>query len=153
MATKTESEPMANPFEEVFENIRKTASANLEMQQDMMQQWSKLMPGMQAMPGMPTPQAMFTEQAQNFQRDWSNTVTDLVRKHRDVMDRQYQAAIESLEDALRIAESKDPEQFRKRVEQLCRKTLECYKEVTESQMQEFQNAVTKWTELMGKVGS
>ena len=41
-----------------------------------------------------------------------------------------------------------PEEYRRRFEQLCRKTLECMRESTETQLKEFQDVVTKWTELV-----
>jgi hypothetical protein len=69
------------------------------------------------------------------------------------MNKQYQATLESLDEALRLAESSNPEEFRKRTEQLCRKTLDCMREVSQVQMQEFQEAVSKWSELATKVGS
>jgi hypothetical protein len=69
------------------------------------------------------------------------------------MERQYQAAIESLDAALRVTESTNPEEYRKRSEQLCRKTLDCLREISETQLREFQETVTKWTELATKVTS
>ncbi len=74
------------------------------------------------------------------------------RKHRDTLDRQYQAGLESLEEALRVAEASNPEDFRARTEQLVRKTLDCMREISETQMTEFQEAVNKWSELATKVG-
>jgi hypothetical protein len=102
---------------------------------------------------MPNPQSIWIDQVRDFQKRWSSTISDLTRKHRDVVNRQYQAAIESLDEALRVAESKDPEEYRERVEQLCRKTLDCMRDVSESQLREFQEAVSKWTELLTKTGT
>jgi hypothetical protein len=134
-------------FEQVFDNIRKAAEANLKLQQETFRQWSILWPG------MPNPQSIWIDQVRDFQKRWSSTISDLTRKHRDVVNRQYQAAIESLDEALRVAESKDPEEYRERVEQLCRKTLDCMRDVSESQLREFQEAVSKWTELLTKTGT
>ena len=41
------------------------------------------------------------DKVRDFQKQWANTVSDLARKHRDVVDKQYQAALESLDAALR----------------------------------------------------
>ena len=68
------------------------------------------------------PQSVWMEKLRDFQRQWVMTVSDLARKHRDVMDRQYQAAVDSLEEALRMSESHNPEEFRQRAELVCRKT-------------------------------
>ena len=137
----------ANVYQDVFENMRKAAEANVKMQQDMFQQW------MTMWPGMPSPQSIWIDKMRDFQRQWTNTISDLARKHRDTVDRQYQAALESLEDALRLSESTNPEEFRQRTEQLCRKTLDCMREVSEAQMKEFQDAMNKWSELVTKAGS
>jgi hypothetical protein len=104
-------------------------------------------------PGFPSPQSVVLDKMKDFQRQWANTVSDLARKHRDTMDRQYQAVLESLEEALRLGESGNPEEFRKRTESLCRKTMDCMREVSEAQMNEFQEAMGKWGELVTKAGS
>jgi hypothetical protein len=130
-------------LEDVFQNIRKAAEANLKMQQEVFQQWSQLWP-------VSTPQSALVDKLRDFQKQWANTVSDLARKHRETMERQYQAAIESLDAALRVTESTNPEEYRKRSEQLCRKTLDCLREVSETQLREFQDTVTKWTELATK---
>jgi len=130
-------------LEDVFQNIRKAAEANLKMQQEVFQQWSQLWP-------ISTPQSALVDKLRDFQKQWANTVSDLARKHRETMERQYQAAIESLDAALRVTESTNPEEYRKRSEQLCRKTLDCLREVSETQLREFQDTVTKWTELATK---
>ena len=101
----------------------------------------------------PTPQSIWVDKARDFQKQWATTVSDLVRKHRDVMDKQYQAAIESMDAALRVAEATSPEEYRRRSEQMCRKTLDCLREVSETQLNEFQDAVLKCTALMTKPGA
>lgn len=136
-----------NVFEEVLQNIRRAAEANLKMQQEAFRSWSTLWPG------IPTPQGMWLDKVRDFQTQWTHTVSDLARKHRDALDKQYQAALESLDEALRVSESKNPEELRKRTEQLYRKTIDCLREISETQMKEFQEAVNRWTELATKAGS
>jgi hypothetical protein len=133
-------------FEEVFQNIRKAAEANLKMQQEVLSQWSVLWPG------MPLPQSAWINQMQNIRKQWMETVSSLARKHREVVDRQYDAAIESLDAALHIPDAGTPEELRRRTEQFYRKSLDCMREVTETQIREFQDAVTKWTDLFAKAG-
>jgi hypothetical protein len=134
-------------YEQVFDNVRKAAEANLKMQQEVFRQWTTLWPG------LPSPQSVWIDKVRDFQKQWGNTVSELARQHRDTFDRQYQAALESLEEALRVGESSNPEEFRKRTEQLCRKTLDCMREVSEAQMKEFQDAMSKWSELVTKTES
>lgn len=141
------TETITNVYEQVFDNMKKAAEANLKMQQDLFRQWSTLWPG------FPSPQAVWLDKVRDFQRQWANAVSDLARKHRETFDRQYQAALESLEEALRVGEASNPDEYRKRTEQLCRKTLDCLREVSEAQMKEFQDAMNKWSELLTKAGS
>ena len=133
-------------FEEFFQNIRKASEVTLKMQQEVMSQWTSLWPG------MPTPQTAWIMQFQGVRKKWIETVSELARKHRDTIERQYQAAIESLDAALSISDASTPEEFRRKSEQLCRKTLDCMREMTESQVREFQEALTKWTDLLAKTG-
>jgi urease accessory protein UreF len=133
-------------FEEVFQNIRKATEATLKMQQEIYSQWASLWPGVH------TPQTALLNQVQGFRKHWIETTSLLARKHRDVIERRYQAAIESLDAALSITDASTPEEFRRRSEQFCRKTLDCMKEMTESQIREFQEAITKWTDLLAKAG-
>ncbi len=134
-------------FEEVFSNISKAAEANLKMQQEVFRQWTSLWPG------MPAPQSVWIDKVRDFQKQWSQTVSDLARRHREAVDRQYQAAQESLDSALRVAESSNPEEYRRRSEQLCRKTIDCMREMSEAQIKEFQDVLTKWSDLVAKTGS
>lgn len=134
-------------FEELFQNIRKAAEANLKMQQEVLSQWSVLWPG------MPLPQSALINQVQNIRKQWLDTVSGLARKHREVVDRQYDAAIESLDAVLHVSDAGTPEELRRRTEQFCRKTLDCMREMTETQIREFQEAVSKWTDLFAKAGA
>ena len=144
MAQETATNPI---FEEVFQNIRKATEANLKLQQEVFRQWSGLWPGAS------TPQSVWTDKVRDVQSKLTNTVSDLARKHREVMDRQYEAAIESLDAALKVSESTTPEEFRRRSEQFCRKTLDCVREMSEAQIREFQDTVRKWTETVTKAGT
>jgi hypothetical protein len=133
-------------FEDVFQNIRKAAEANLKLQQEALQQWTSLWPG------APTSQPAWVDKVQKFQKQWCDTVSSLAAKHRDVLDQQYQASVESLDAALKVTESTNPEEFRRRSEQFCRKALDCMKEVSETQVREFQDSATQWTKLLTKAG-
>jgi hypothetical protein len=96
---------------------------------------------------------MWLNKLRDFQREWTKTVSTLAHRHQQTIDKQYQAALESLDESLRFVEAKDPEEFRKRSEQLCRKTLDCVREISEAQVKEFQDAMNKWVELVTKVGN
>jgi hypothetical protein len=145
MATETKS--VKNLFEEVFENVQKAAQANFEMQQEMFRKWSA------GWPGVPQPQSPWLEKTKQFQKDWAKTIKQLLEKHRDVFDEQYQLAVDSLDEAFRVAQSSDPQEYAKRCEVLCRKTLDVWRETSELQAKELQAALNKWLELATKSAS
>ncbi|QDU56819.1 hypothetical protein [Aeoliella mucimassa] len=136
-----------NVYDEVFNNFRKAAESNLKMQQEVFRHWGSMWPG------FPTPQAAWVDKVRDFQHEWVRTISDIARKHRVSLDQQYQMALESLEEALRVSESSNPEEFRRRIEQMFRKTFECVREISETQLNEFQEAVHKWSELTTKAGT
>lgn len=133
-------------MEEIFQNIRKTAETTMKMQQEVVSQWTSMWPG------VPTPHTAWLNQMQGFRKQWAETVSDLARKHQDVIQSQYQSMVESLNAALNLTDASTPEEIRRRSEQFCRKTLDCMKEMTEVQVREFKDAITKWTDLLAKAG-
>src|SRR6478735_7076854 len=128
MTAQTESAQTL--FEQVFDNLRKTGGSQLEMQQELFRQWGA------NWPGFPKPQTAWVEQVQKFQKGWAKTVKELLSKHREVLDEQYGLALESMEEAFKVAQSSDPEEYAKRCESLCRKSLEVMREVGELQAKE-----------------
>lgn len=145
MATETES--LQSMFEQVFDTLRKSAESSVEMQQELLRQWGAKWPGF---PGLPPSQEAWVERVQKFQKIWAKTVKELLSKHREVLDEQYDLALATLEEAFRVAQSSDPEEFAKRCESLCRKSLEVMRETGELQSKELQAALSKWTELAAK---
>ena len=143
MTTKTDT----NVFDQVLENMKQAAEAGLKMQQDAIQQWTALWPA------VPTPQSMWTDKMREFQKQWGTALSELAHRHRNTLDQQYQATIDSFEQALQVGESTDPEEFRKRTEQFFRKSIDCMREASEAQMKEYQEAMGQLSELMTKVAS
>jgi hypothetical protein len=145
MATQTES--VTNIFEDAFDSLRKTAEANIEMQQELFRQWAA------NWPGFAQPQDAWVERSQKFQKEWAKTVKELLSKHREILDEQYRLALESLDEAFRVAQSSDPQEYAKRCEALCKKSLEVMREAGELQVKETQEALNKWIGLAVKAAS
>lgn len=141
-------EAATKAFDEVFQSIRKATEANMKLQQEALRQWTNFWTGAAKTP-VPAPQL---DQIREFQKQWTTAVSELAHKHREVLDKQYDAAISSLDDALKITDAKTPEEFRQRTEQFYRKTIECLREMSEAQISEFQEMVTKWGEIATKSG-
>ena len=58
-----------------------------------------------------------------------------------------------MEQAFKVAQSSDPEEYAKRCESLCRKSLEVMCEAGELQVKELQEALSKLSELAAKPAS
>jgi hypothetical protein len=150
-------------FDQILDNYRKAAESTIQFQQEMLRNLTQQWPQMS---GVPTPGAASTEQAQTAwkgaastaqaqaaRQKWSETITDMLNKHRETLDSQYRAGIQTIEDAFRVGEAKDPEQVRKLTEELWRQSFDSLKTTVESQMREFQAAMEKWVEVASKGAS
>jgi hypothetical protein len=138
-------------YDQILETYRKAAESTMQFQQMMLRNWTQQWPQMfPLMPGMVNPGTAMLDQAQDIQKKWSETVSGMLNKHREMLDSQYRAGIKTIEDAFRLGEARDPEHFRKLTEELWRHSFEALKSVTEDQMREFQAATQKIFELMSK---
>jgi hypothetical protein len=138
-------------FDQALDNLRKATEATMQFQQEMFRQWVQKCA---EMPGVPTPAAPFgkdfVEQIHAFQKQWAEGVTGLLNKHRETLDAQYQAGIRTIEETFRATDAKDPERFRKLVDELWRQSFECLKTMIESQLREYQAAAEKGFEAVSK---
>ena len=80
-------------------------------------------------------------------------MAELTRKYQEAWETQYKASLELITEAFKVAEAKEPEELRKKTEELWKKTFDCLKALAESQMQNFQAASEKWIEMMTKVNA
>jgi hypothetical protein len=141
-------------FDQILDNYRKAAEASLQFQQTMLRSWGQQWPGNfnLGVPLPPNPGA-WPEQFHKAQRQVAETITDMLNKHRETLDAQYRAGIRSIEEAFRVGEAKDPEQFRKLAEELWRHSYECLKTLAESQMRDVQALMQKWCDLAAQSAS
>ena len=84
------------------------------------------------------------ENFQIAQKQWGETVTELLNRHRETLDEQYKAGIRLLDDSFRAGEVKDPEQFRHFSEELWKRSLSTLETAVESQMHDVQTVLEKW---------
>jgi len=134
-------------LEQILDTYRKAAESTMKLQQEMLRSWTQQ--GSQTF-ALPTPGVVGAEEVHTAQKKWTETITDMLNKHRETLDAQYRAGIRTIEDAFRVAEAKDPEQFRKLTEELLRHSFECLKTVAEAQMRDLQAAMQKGIEAASK---
>jgi hypothetical protein len=127
-------------LEQVQDTFRKATESTLQFQKEMFRCWTQV-------PSIPTVDTGWTDQIQAFQKTLAQTITDSLNKHRETFDAQYRAGVSTLQNAFRVGEAKDPEQFRKLIEELWRQGVTCLKTVTEAQIREYQAVVAKGFEV------
>lgn len=156
-------------FDQMLDNFRKATESTLQLQQEMFRNWSTqwtqgmgagspTIPGMPNMPNMPNMAGMpnmtgamgnaWVDQIRAFQKTWVSNVTDMLEKHRKSLDTQYEAGIKTIEDAFKVGEARDPEQFKRLMEQMWRHSFDTLKTLSESQMKDIQAATEKWSEAV-----
>lgn len=128
-------------FDKVYESLQKTTEANMQMQQDMMKKWLSLW-GMN-----PAASVVASEQVQTAKNDWGQTMQEIVKRQRDVMETQFKAGMANLEKAFQIGEARTPEEIRVRSLELWQKCFETMRQSYEAQIREFQFATEKWLQI------
>ena len=93
MAAAT-AEPQSKVLEGVFQNVRKAAETNLKMQQEIFQQWTHLFP-------IPSAQSVWIDKVRDLQKQLTGTVSELARKHREVIVPVTGAARQGIKAMLR----------------------------------------------------
>lgn len=133
-------------FEQVFDSFRKSAETALQAQQEMVRQWTSRLPVAGA---VPTP-ADWMERVQQMRKEWALAATALLQRHRDTLDANYRAGINALEEAVRVGDARDPEEYRRKLQELWRRSFDCLHEMSLSQLRDLQSAFDKWMDLAKK---
>ena len=153
-------------FEQVFDNLKKATESSIQMQQEMFQKWVGMFP---AAPGAAAaaaaggaagaatgnPAAGLNAAAAfdamtRWQKKFEETMTESLKRQRDLVDSHYTAGLRTLEEMFRVGQSKSPQEYQDKVMQLYRQCFDSLRQLSESQMKEFKAAAERWTELMTK---
>lgn len=132
-------------FEQVLDSFRKATESSVQMQQEMMKKWVGLWPTT-----MTAPMFGANFPLQQMQQKWTDAMTDLVKKQRELLEKSFKLGQENIEKAFKVSEAKTPEEMRAKTVELWQKCMESLRETSESQMREFQTATEKWLDLMSK---
>jgi hypothetical protein len=124
-------------LDQMFEGFRKASETSLQMQQDLLRQWTQ-----QVLSGSPATANASAEGIRNLQKTWLQMTLELLNQHRTSIDAAYQAGIQILEQTVQMSEAKSPEDYRRGLEQLWSNLFETFKTRSETQFREFR----KWTE-------
>jgi hypothetical protein len=130
-------------FDQVFEAVRKATDSAIVMQQELFNKWISLWPGVPISPAA-------VGEAPKFQKKWVDAVGELIKKQREILETQFSTGVRSIEEAFHLAEAKDPEELRAKTVALWQKIFDCLRQTHESQVRDFQIAVSKWAEVLTK---
>jgi len=102
------------------------------------------------MPGVPFVSGSITEQAQKFQKKWAEFYEEVLKKQRETVATQFQTGLKHIEEAFRLAETKDPTELRTKTIELWQKVFETLRQSFEAQVRDFQAIAGRWGELATK---
>ena len=168
--------------DKILENYSKAVESTLKLQQEMLRNWTmQLSPfGTQvfeppltgtatsasatpaasasatpAASATETPATAWLEQLSTAQRKCAEAVADMLKRHQETLDEEYRAGIRAIDDAFRVAEARNPEQFQRLSEELWRRNCEVLKTAVASQMHDVQSVMQKWYEAarLGAAGT
>jgi hypothetical protein len=135
-------------FDQVMDNYRKAVESTMQLQRELLRQWTGPWPMVPGAEGFKLPGF---DEADGLRKKYGQGLTEMLNRHRESLDAQYKAGIKTIEEAFRLNEAKDPQQLRKLVEELWRQSFDCLKTVVETQMKDVQAATEKWLDTAGKV--
>ncbi|MGZ3488353.1 MAG: hypothetical protein ACXVBY_15990 [Isosphaeraceae bacterium] len=145
--------------DKILENYSKAVESTLKLQQEMLRNWTmQLSPfGTQVFEppltgtstsASATPAAAWLEQLSAAQRKCAEAVADMLKRHQETLDEEYRAGIRAIDDAFRVGEARNPEQFQRLSEELWRRNCEILKTAIASQMHDVQSVMQKWYEAV-----
>ena len=120
-------------LDELFELSRKAAESSMQMQQAMFKHWTQGL-----ISETPTAAGISADWGGTARKRWIDLTIEALNKHRESLDSTYRASIQSMEQALRVADAKSPDDCVRGVEDVWRKLFENVKGQSEAQFREFQ---------------
>src|SRR5271166_2570155 len=160
--------------DKILENYSKAVESTLKLQQEMLRNWtmqwspfgtqvfelpmtgtSTSASATPAASASATPAAAWLEQLSTAQRKCAEAVADMLKRHQETLDEEYRAGIRAIDNAFRVGEAKNPEQFQRMSEELWRRNCEILKTAVASQMHDVQSVMQKWYEAacLGAAGT
>jgi hypothetical protein len=129
-------------FDQVFENLQKATESSVKMQQEMFQKWIEGFP--KAGTAMPLPNDAVNE----WRKQWEHGFSDMLKRQKELVDKNYEAGIKALEDMSTVASARSPHEYQEKVTELYRKSFESLRQLSEAQMNEFRSASEKLSKMM-----
>jgi len=127
---------------QLLDSFRKMSESSLQTGQEVFKQWVQhAQPQSFASKGTPA------EWTEAFQKRWTESTSEALNKHRELLDATYKSGIELIEQSFRLGDARSLEDQRKLVEELWRKMSDAFKSQSEAQLRELQSAAAGWLNL------
>ena len=128
--------------DQMFESFRKAATSSWQMQQDMLKQYTQHWPAFT----MPEGSADWAQ----FQKRWSEFSSEYFARGRESVETAYKLVTQFMELSARVAESKNPDEYRAGLEEVRVKMYDAIKDQSEARLKDFQKAAEKWFDVVAK---
>lgn len=125
-------------FDQIFDSFRKASESTLRIQQDVFKNWTQQVLTIPSTFATGNP----SEWSTALQRRWADQAIDLLNKHREALDSAYKSGISVIEQTFRVSDAKNPDDYRRTIEELWRQLFDAFKNQSETQFREFQ----KWAD-------
>jgi hypothetical protein len=114
-------------FHQVIDNLGKATDITLQMQQEMLHTWAGPYPG--GPPGAP----------------WAEILADLIKKRCELLQVQFGAGLQSVEEVFLLTLARNPEELRARAIGFWQETCARIRQVYAAQVRAFQDVVARGT--------
>jgi hypothetical protein len=129
----------------MFDTYKRASESFLHMQQEVFKRWSQQWAS--------TPLNVMdvsTDWAEKVQKRWLEFTTESLDRQRHSLDGMYKSLIQILDQAFRLSESKNPEDYRRTTDEVRHKMFEVFRAQSEAQFREFQRSAETWFDLLPK---
>lgn len=129
-------------FEQMFEGFRKASESSILAQQEMLKQWAQQWPTASL-----NAASSAIERNSSFQKRWIESAVETWERHRALLDSSARACLQFIEESARISDAKSPDDSRRMLEELWRKSLGVMKVQSEAQFAELKKASQSFLEV------
>jgi hypothetical protein len=139
-------------FEQIFDEYRKAVESSFKVQQELYRKWMSGWPVKPSDVPVADPPAI-KEEIHSYQKKWSETIAEIMDKHREALNAQYKKGIEAIELAFRTTEAQTSEQYWRLTQEFWRKSIDSYKAAFEAQSRYVSSLAQMWLDMLtrGKV--
>jgi predicted protein tyrosine phosphatase len=141
-------------FDKTLDNYGKAVESTLSLQQEILRNWTvhwsphetqvfDLLLTEASTSASATQAAALPEPLSTAKAKWAEAIIDMLKRHQETLDEQYRASIRAIDDAFRVGEARDPEQFRRLSEELWRRNCQLLETAVASQMHDFQSVMQR----------